>query len=202
MPTCRYCWGDSLQGSAYCDEHFRKIHKEPPRWAKFRQNAFLNHIGNFITWEYKIPFTLEDPLRRKNKSTIYLDMCFKHQERIWIIEIDEHAHRRYNQEKEQLRTESLCTEQDLPVNLIRINPDEYYDVLTSKFRPPIAAKHEFVIATPQGERRIRTVELNKTELWYRLQQIQLFLLEAFKNKGEMYGEKLHEGRVKVIKFFY
>ena len=202
MPTCPYCWSDPLPGSAYCDEHFRKIYKEPPRWAKFRQNAFLNHIGNFVTWEYSIPFMLEDPLRRKNKSTLYLDMCFKHQGRLWIIEIDEHAHRRYRPDKEQARTESLYTEQELPVNLIRINPDEYYDVLTGKLRPPIATRHEFVISTPHEVKRVKTVDLNKTELWYRLQQIQAFFRDAFQNHGEMYGETLHEGKLRLIKFFY
>lgn len=199
---CILCPKSATHRSSYCDTHFRVVNLQTRNYVLGRQTTILNPFSIFLYKNFSIRTFIEFPLRFGN-VTYYLDLMFEYMNRIWVLEIDEHAHRSYDTEKDRRRTQAL-TSFGKDVNLVRMNPDKYYDFSRDATMPSVCERQvvfsrNYVTCT---ERKEVDLYVRKDELERRLGILFRIFQEAFRNNGQLVGEQLFEDRVVMRKLFY
>jgi hypothetical protein len=152
----------------------------------------LDALRTWLIFEHRISSVTETPVKRDAGSPLYMDMSFTYLGQLWIIEIDENAHKAYDKESEAERTRALPK----GANLLRINPDQYFDPVENVVRVPLTLRSEFV----HFGQRLQIVHVNWHEFERRIAIVRAFLQENLNAQNQMFGETV-EG-LRIIKFFY
>jgi hypothetical protein len=128
---------------------------------------------------------------------------FEYKGKVWIIEIDEHAHRSYDQEKDRRRTSALL-EFKKKVNLLRVNPDRSYDAVTDQITPPTCERAVILTRDRESliERKHIDLYVRPDELARRVAIILSIIEEAFENSYTLIGESIYDGEIILRKVFY
>jgi hypothetical protein len=126
--------GGRYLSTSFCEQCYRELHGLPPTFSKMKQHLISSILTRTLS-SLQIPVFLNRFISKGGKK-LCPDLRFTFQFRTVIIEIDEHQHRGYAQEKE--REELL---RDFFPNLIiwRVNADRY------KGYKPMATKHTSLV---------------------------------------------------------
>jgi very-short-patch-repair endonuclease len=167
-----------------------------------RQMTILNPFSIFLYTNFRIRTFIEFPVR-VNNVTYYLDMMFEFMDRIWVLEVDEHAHRSYDSDKDHRRTSALLA-LGKKVNLIRVNPDRYYEPSRNEIMPAICERQVILTRnhSTHTERKEIDLYVRESELERRLGVIFKVFNDAVANRGMLAGELILDGGVVIRKLFY
>lgn len=199
--SCAFCLEQRLDNHELCDDHFRQMNRLPPRFNRLKQRLVLKAIANALYLKYGIE-TQTEQVVMGGESKVFLDMVFTHNDRRWVVEVDEHAHRAYNAEKEMERLQFVHKHWGV-FSLVRINPDEWYDPLRKKVAAAICTKCEALVKDNDTLRysRHELVHIDQEEVTRRVGIVMEYLQRAFSGSGYM-GERLFDGDVVMMKLFY
>lgn len=186
----------------YCDHHFRYMNNQPLNFVLKKQWSILSPISNYLYLNYRIRGFFEYRLRGE-RNLYFLDFMFEYQDAIWVIEVDEHGHRGYDKEKDTERTRALLGF-ERAVNLLRINPDKYYDVVEDRVMPPVCEKVVMVLKDYNYLHHTKFLDCmtRKDEVRRRVDIVIRVLEHAFSNDGVLVGEQVLDDKVSIRRLFF